>query len=42
MKKHKHKLKQRCILDSSILKCDCGLTFVWNIKNREYEELKTK
>ncbi len=36
--KHKHLLKQRNILDGSILKCNCGLTFIWNPLKFEYEE----
>ena len=42
MRKHKHKLKQISILDFSILRCDCGLTFVWDITEQIYKEENRK
>lgn len=38
--KHIHILKQNNILDASILKCKCGLTFEWIIPKQCYKEQK--
>lgn len=40
MAKHIHILKQKNILDSSYLKCKCGLAFQWHPLKFRYIEVK--
>lgn len=39
--KHKHILRQRTLIDSSVLKCRCGLRFEFNIKKFQYVEAQS-